>query len=285
MRGKKIAITGGSGFIGGALVKEFLAAGQDIVSFQRVVNNSNIEVRIFDLGCIDSMPPGIFSDIDVVIHTAALVHSKAAQEEEHIFLNFEATRSLFERCEIDGVGRFIFISSVAVYGVSSSREVLNIKTPIAPISSYAKSKLRCEEYLLSRTSDIKITILRLPLVYGEGAPGNYGALEKIAHSKLPLPFLNLKNRRSMIGADKVAKLIFKILVNKNEYLGLHLVAEKKPFSTEQIVRNLRAHHGISPMLFQCPLLIIRLILNVLGKKKLYEQLFENLEFSSSIEVE
>jgi nucleoside-diphosphate-sugar epimerase len=281
----KVGITGGNGFIGKKIILELLEKHMHIISMQRSSQNiDGVEIRNFDLSNISDKTKDIFSDIDVVIHTAALVHNRSANRKSHQKINFDATIKLVEICKSVGVQYFIFLSTVGVYGVSSSVEKISLKNKVNPISEYAKSKLDVENILLSNNSQMQVSILRLPLVYGDAAKGNFRLLEKIADTPIPLPFLNIKNKRSMVSVENVAKIIGVMVRNKNKYLGLHLLAEKKSFSTEEIIKTIKINKERRLLLFPVPTLVMKFIMNMLGQKKLYQQLFEDLEFKSSIDL-
>ena len=281
----KVGITGGNSFIGKKIILELLEKHMHIISMQRSSQNiDGVEIRNFNLSNISDKTKEIFSDIDVVIHTAASVHNRFTSRKSHQKINVDATIKLVEICKSVGVQYFIFLSTVGVYGVSSSVEKISLKNKVNPISEYAKSKLNVENILLSNNSPMQVSILRLPLVYGEAAKGNFRLLEKIADTPIPLPFLNIKNKRSMVSVENVAKIIGVMVRNKNKYLGLHLLAEKKSFSTEELIKAIRINKERRLLLFPVPKLVMKFILNMLGQKKLYQQLFEDLEFKSSIDL-
>jgi len=281
----KVGITGGNSFIGKKIILELLEKHMHIISMQRSSQNiDGVEIRNFNLSNISDKTKEIFSDIDVVIHTAASVHNRFTNRKSHQKINVDATIKLVEICKSVGVQYFIFLSTVGVYGVSSSVEKISLKNKVNPISEYAKSKLNVENILLSNNSPMQVSILRLPLVYGEAAKGNFRLLEKIADTPIPLPFLNIKNKRSMVSVENVAKIIGVMVRNKNKYLGLHLLAEKKSFSTEELIKAIRINKERRLLLFPVPRLVMKFILNMLGQKKLYQQLFEDLEFKSSIDL-
>jgi nucleoside-diphosphate-sugar epimerase len=280
---KRVAVTGGSGFIGKKIVEDLLESGYKVISLQRTLKNlDNVEIRHFDLSDINSITRKMFLDVDVVIHTAALVHNHKADESAHRTLNFEATKRLFEVCEEAGIEKFVFISTVGVYGLSCSNNTITVQTKTCPISPYAISKLDSERMLLHSESSTAISVIRLPLVYGKNAPGNYGAFERLAKIKLPLPFLNTKNKRSMVSVELVAKVIKNAVASKKKYLGLHLLAEKKTYTTKEMIIRIRVQNGFSPMLFPFPRSLMKIVLSSIGKRKVYEQLYEDLEFVSTI---
>jgi nucleoside-diphosphate-sugar epimerase len=81
---------------------------------------------------------------------------------------------------------------------------------INPISDYAKSKL-CAEEFVSNKKNIKSTVLRLPLVYGDKVKGNLASLGRLA-SISPL-FLNINNARSILLIVDLLNLISKIITD------------------------------------------------------------------------
>ena len=124
----------------------------------------------------------------------------------------------------------------------------------------------------------------MPLVIGENAPGNYGFLENISKTNLPLPFSLAKNKRSVISVDVVANVILEATQSLSAFEGLHLLAESPPVSTRELIVGLRNNYGKSPNLFPIPKLIMKLILSAIGKRKIYEQLYEDLVFATSVNL-
>ena len=136
----------------------------------------------------------ILSEIDVVVHTATLVRKGQLNDKEYLDLKFESTKLLFEKCKKFSVSKFIFMNTMSVYGLTSSTSKINIKSLANPITNYAKSKFLSEQYLLSQKSTIKVSIIRLPSVYGNNAPGNFGDLEQLALDIFHCHFSELKIR-------------------------------------------------------------------------------------------
>jgi nucleoside-diphosphate-sugar epimerase len=280
-----VAVTGGNGFIGAEVLRELINNNVEAVSLQRTsINKIAVDIHQFDLSNLIDNKMSILSDIDVVVHTAALVHKGQLNEKEYLDLNFESTKLLFEKCKKFGVSKFIFLSTMSVYGLTSSTSKINIKSLVNPITNYGKSKLLSEQYLLSQKSSIKVSIIRLPTVYGNNAPGNFGDLERLALKHIPLPFLNVKNKRSMINVEVVAKVLAKISICREDSLGLHLLCEEIPFSTEFIFKKIRQDNGISLRLFFFPKFLIKFFLKLFGKQKVYERLYEDLVFTSTIKL-
>ena len=157
---------------------------------------------------------------------------------------------------------------------------------LGPLTPYAKAKSASEiELLGDKSSNIVISVFRLPLVIVENAPGNYGLLEKISKIRFPLPFGLTDNKRSVISVGIAAKVISKAAQNINIYNGLQLICESCPVSTKELVVNLRKTHLMSSNLLPIPKVIMKLFLCAVGLRKIYEKLYEDLMFTSSINVE
>ena len=180
-----IAITGGTGFVGREIVKNLLSEGFKVVSLQRnLTNTQNIEIRYIDLYLSKTIKKETLLNVDILIHAAALVHNSKIEPIKYKKMNIDATKKLFNIAKKSCVKKFIFLSSVSVYGLNSSKFSIDINFPTNPNTQYAKSKLLSEKFLLSSFhKDLKVSIIRFPLVYGENAPGNYGLLEKICRTK------------------------------------------------------------------------------------------------------
>jgi nucleoside-diphosphate-sugar epimerase len=282
-----VGVTGGTGFIGRRLIQSLIEEGFDVVSLQRSQRSESlVQIRHFDLSSIETVNDDLLKGIDVVIHAAALVHNASAKECQHNLLNYDVTTKLFNLSKVVGVKKFIFVSTVGVYGVSSLSSPIDINTQINPQTAYAKAKHLSETVLLEKsTSNIAVSVMRLPLVCGENAPGNYGVLEKISKSKLPLPFGMTKNKRSIVSVELVAKVLIDAAKDLDRYNGLQLLAEDPPVSTKDLVVQLRSHNSMSPNLVPVPKFMMKFLLAALGKRKIYEQLYEDLVFVSSINTE
>ena len=69
--------------------------------------------------------------------------------------NYKATKFLVDQCIKYKVKKFIYLSTISVYGLTSSKSKININFPVNPITNYAKSKLLSENYLLSKKKKLK----------------------------------------------------------------------------------------------------------------------------------
>jgi len=281
---KTIGLSGGTGFCGKGIISKALVKKLQIVSYQRRYEpDKPYTIREFSLETISAMEASFFRGVDTFVHTAALAHKKYQCASKYRSLNYHATKDLFHKCVEAGVKQFIFFSTVGVYGLTSSTDNIRLDSMVDPKNAYARSKLDAENYLMEHAPfyDIEVLILRFPLIYGPGVPGNLGLLTTVSRWPIPLPFKNVKNRRSMISIDNVGNLITDIASRKIKWTGVQLVAEPEPFSTESIILHQRKNEEKPVMLFSMPKLLIKMMFSLIGRKTMYCQLYEDLVFESS----
>lgn len=156
-----------------------------------------------------------FSEFDTILFCAAIVHKKKGlyTEEEYEEINCELPVALAKKAKEEGVSQFVFLSSMAVYGLEGnigSTVLIDKGIEPDPKSYYGKSKYKAEFFLLKEQTDFFIvTVVRPPMVYGENCPGNYQRLKRIVLKYKVFP--NIKNQRSMISishlCEKLSELI------------------------------------------------------------------------------
>ena len=187
------------------------------------------------------------------------------------------------KCAEVGVKKFIFVSTVAVYGKFHSDCILDVNSPVEPKTPYAVSKLEAERFLQKQSNGkMVISIVRLPLVYGINAPGNIQVLVKLLSILRITPTSRVANKRSIINVEELCSLLCKMSENIEIYPGLQLFSKTEPMSTHQLIKKIEIDNNISVLSFSMPLWPIKFILQITRKQSLYEQLFGNLVFKSSI---
>jgi len=184
-----------------------------------------------------------FSQYDVVFHVAGIAHVSSDPKMEDLYykVNRDLTIETAEKAKAEGVKQFIFMSSIIVYGdSSSSKRVIDKNTVPTPSNFYGNSKLQAEEGIKHLESDdFKIVVLRPPMIYGEGSKGNYPKLSKLAQ-KIPI-FPDIDNERSMLHIDNLCEFI-KVMIDYEE-TGLYFPQNKEYVKTSELVRTIAEVHG------------------------------------------
>ena len=154
VKGKKVLVTGGAGFIGSFAVEALVAAGAQVTVLDNLSTGRReflrgVEGRITfvegDLGdrqLLDRLLPGT----DSVWHLAANpeVRTGATDPSGHYEQNVALTFGLLEAMRRHGVGHLVFTSTSTVYGRATVMPTPEDYGPLLPISVYGACKLACE---------------------------------------------------------------------------------------------------------------------------------------------
>jgi nucleoside-diphosphate-sugar epimerase len=177
----RILVTGGAGFVGSAIVRELLLDDSpldvasvkvfDIKPFDDIIDSRITYIRgdICNLKDIT----GACADVDIVIHTAAVVDWGTKKPEEVYAANFIGTQHVLQACKENNVGMLLFTSSLDT--VITGRPLINIDEdqpyPQKHLNMYCESKCLAEKLVLEENSDrLRTMVLRPSDVWGEGDP-------------------------------------------------------------------------------------------------------------------
>ncbi|MBU2650342.1 MAG: NAD-dependent epimerase/dehydratase family protein [Bacteroidetes bacterium] len=204
MNQPNVLITGGNGFLGKAIVKEFLD------------NDSPLRpgsLTVFDIKDTGSKVDGVEyvqGDIldynlllealqgkDIVIHSAAIVDWGTKSDKEVLDVNLEGTKNVIRACRESGVKYLIFTGSVdAVFG---GKPLINVDEshpyPEKHSNSYCTSKYLAEKLILEENDDVlKTCVLRGSDIYGEDDPYHISSLINMAKGGFYVRLGNGKTR-------------------------------------------------------------------------------------------
>ncbi|QLC20739.1 NAD(P)H-binding protein [Parasphingopyxis sp. CP4] len=184
---KNLAVTGGTGFVGGHLLRMAVAAGYRVKALTRKEQSAYegiewVSGRLSDSNSLQQLAEGA----DAVIHIAGAI--RAEDRDGFAGPNIEGTRHMLAAAEAAGVRRFVHISSLA------ARE--------PALSDYGWSKAESETLVQESSTDW--TIIRPPAVYG---PGDGETLELFAMAKRGLVITPPSGRASLIHVEDLCALI------------------------------------------------------------------------------
>lgn len=283
-----IAVTGASGFLGGALVRALKQSPKYRPISMKRVKCAKEEIEI-DLSVPFEVEEALREQqVEVVVHCAARAHilNDTAQSpiDEYRAVNTYATIRLAQQAVAAGVKRFVFISSAKVNGECSDLGcALTEFVSKAPVDPYAISKHEAEIELvrLAEKTGMEVVILRPPLVYGAGVKANFAALMKLSRTALPLPFGAINNKRSLISLDNLIDIICCCLEHPAAANQTFLVSDDDDVSTTELIKELADAYHSRLKLIPVPTSILSGLLSVLGKKNIAERLFGSLQLDIS----
>lgn len=286
----KVVVTGAGGFVGRSLVGALSQLPQwsvTAVSRNAYFGLGDRRVRYMRINAVDGFTcwSSILSGQDVVVHVAAVAHQLGNSRDvldEYRRVNVDGTLNLARQAIAADVKRFVFISSIGVNGNASSTpfRVADCENPQNP---YALSKLEAEKGLASLMSEGRgeLVIIRPPMIYGFGAPGNFERLVKLVRLGLPLPFKSLSNRRSFVAIDNLIDLISACLNNPRAAGQVFMVSDGEDISTSEFIKSVANSLGISVRLFSVPPALLWLMARLLGKEAAAQSLLGSLQVDIS----
>lgn len=278
----RVLVTGGTGFIGRALLPTLLGQGYRVRCAMRrpaALPAGAEPVLVGDLAHVPDWRPAL-DGVAAVIHLAGLAHLPrgAARAEAFAAVNVGGTVALAEAAANAGIERLIFVSSIGVHGDRSSRPLREEDAP-EPRGAYAQSKIEAEQRLVAIASKYGMSwcIVRPPLVYGADAPGNFQRLRELIARGWPLPLGSATAKRSFIALDNLVSVLAQTLVAPQARNGLFLASDGEDVSTAEFVGGLARHMGTRIRLISVPPSLVKAAAAMVGRADDASKLFDPLQ--------
>lgn len=199
-----LLFTGASGFLG-ANIKPILALEYEIETIG-LTPQDDYQINIAE------DVPSFNHQYSVILHAAGKAHTvpKTEAEKQAFFdVNYQGTVNLCRALEKSGVPKaFIFISTVAVYGLEFGKNVTE-EHPLKGNTPYALSKIQAEQFLIDwcEKHNVILSIIRPSLIAGPNPPGNLGNMIRGIKTGRYLSIGGGKARKSVLMVQDIANLI------------------------------------------------------------------------------
>lgn len=175
----KVLVTGGSGFIGSALISLLLKEDHEVVSVdikEPYFKTENLEFKKLDLLNLDDAL-SCLKDVDVIFHLAGVVLNVMRKEPYRSSgINVDITRNVLEACRLNSVNKVIFASSFYVYDGINENMIVNEATPLDTLNMelFGASKVFGESLIkeYNRRFKLNYVILRFGSAFGFGKSSN-----------------------------------------------------------------------------------------------------------------
>jgi nucleoside-diphosphate-sugar epimerase len=206
----KILLTGANGFLGKYINDYFVDKKNKVIKIGKSNRNDILSDLSIDI-------PNLQNDqFSIVVHVAGKAHflpKNKLQEKVFYDVNVLGTKNLLT--SIDNLSikpkAFVFISTVAVYGLSNGINI-NENMPLNAKDAYGHSKILAEKMVENwcEENDVICTILRLPLVIGINPLGNLKSMIEGIKKGYYVNIGGGKARKSMVLAKDIAGFIYTV---------------------------------------------------------------------------
>ena len=280
----KVLVTGYTGFLGSALVRELQGAGACLCLAGRMAVGSmarGVSYHLIrDLNRNTDWYPAL-EGVDSVVHLAARVHQFDIDNEAAYWeANVHGTIQLARQAAKAGVRRFVFLSTIKVNGdFTDAGFPFRAHDNAFPEGDYARSKYEAECRLLELASEtgLEVAIIRPALVYGSGAKGNLLHLMNWIVSGRPLPFGAIENRRTLCSLRNLCSLIIICLSHPKAVNKIFLAGDGVSVSTPELIECIGNSLGRTPLLISVPSTVLRWSLVLVGRQEIWTRLGLSLE--------
>jgi UDP-glucose 4-epimerase len=227
----KILITGKNSYIGNSFF-EWVKEHEPTFEVNQV---SLRNVNLSDLS---------FKGYDVIFHVAGIAHITSSKKliPEYFRVNRDLAIEVAKKAKEEGVKQFIFTSSMAIYGDDfpiGFIKPIDINLP-KPTNVYGQSKLEADlEIQKLNDTFFKTVILRIPMVYGKEAKGNFLKLFSFANSNALNP--QIINKRSVLNINNLSEII-RVLIQQSKS-GIYYPQDKEHFTTSNFIKKVRDYSG------------------------------------------
>jgi dihydroflavonol-4-reductase len=252
-------VTGGTGFIGGAVVRRLLQEGHQVRALVRPGSDTQqveglpVERVAGDLRDAESLRRGV-QGCDVVFHVAALYAYWGYPWEEFYQTNVEGTRNLMQASLEEGVERVVYTSSIAVLGSNQDGTPATEEAPSSledRIGPYQRSKFLAEEVARDFARE------GLPVVIvNPSTPVGVGDHKPTPTGQIIVDFLNgrmfgyLETGLNVVDVDVVAA--GHLLAAERGRLGERYILGGENLTLKQVLDILAEVSGRPPVSFRVP---------------------------------
>lgn len=279
-------VTGANGFVGRALLHSLKVRGVKTRGSIRRMDYA--QPGLDDFCVVGNLSSNTdwsqaLSGVDVVYHLASTVHRPDIVDPKVYYETItQASLHLAKQAQAAGVKRFIYVSTAHVYAPTSPVP-LKEDTVKIPATPYAKAKLAAEEALVefAAQSQWEIVIVRPPLVYGNEVRANFGSLINLVKKFRLLPFGDASAKRSFVGIHNLVSFLQLCATHNAAKNGIFNISDDEDLSVAELCQLLA--QVLEKKIYLLPISdkLMKIAFTSLGKKTVYEKLFQPLQLDIS----
>jgi nucleoside-diphosphate-sugar epimerase len=259
----RLLVTGGTGFIGSHLAEHGRKLGAEVVVLglaDRPEEQANVEL-LRRQGV--EVLPGSITDAELcgravrgathVFHLAVAMREGAKSDQFFESVNLDGTRALLEASAKGGVRRFVYCSTIGIYG-HRAPGVTRENSPLAPGNIYERTKVAAERLVreFGAQRSLPWTILRPADVYGPRDQRLLKLFKGVAAGRFPL-FGAGEGRRHMVYVDDVVSGFFRACERDQALGDAFILAGPKACTLRELIEEVQQATGSARYGFRLPL--------------------------------
>jgi len=170
----RIAVTGGSGFVGARLIKKLVDRGYEVtnIDIKEADEKRNVTYKAADITNLEEVK-SVLRNVDVVYHLAGFVLEVVRSKPlEGVHVNVGGTANVLEACRLNGIEKILFASSFYVYDGIDDKLRVNEETTLngSKMELFGLTKLIGERMIegCAKKYGLKYVIFRFGSIYGPG---------------------------------------------------------------------------------------------------------------------
>lgn len=246
----KILITGVHGFVGSNLV-EYLKAENEIYGLDIVAPDKDGVVKTFSW---DDLDAGLVPAMDAIIHLAGKAHDTKNKSAAEVYfkVNTGLTQKIYDYFLASSTSKFIFFST-AKAAADRVESVLTEEVVPAPVGPYGESKIKAEEYVLSKDlpEGKQVYIFRPCMIHGPGNKGNLNLLYSVVRKGIPWPLGAFENRRTFTSVENICFAVNGVLT-KDVPSGIYNMGDDEALSTNELIEEICKSLGKKAHIWRLP---------------------------------
>ena len=261
-----ILVTGACGFVGTNL-SNYLKDNHTLWALDILEKPTTAYSNYYSWNDLDTLP---WDEVNTIIHLAGKAHDTKPRgrqcgdamhcvSTEYFAINTGLTRTIFDYFLQSKATQFIFFSSVKAVADTIEGDFLTEDVVPKPIGPYGESKIKAEEYILSKEQRIagqarndnkRVYILRPCMIHGQGNKGNLNLLYNIVSKGIPWPLGAFDNKRSFLSIDNLSYIVEQFIL-QNPESGIYHLADDEPVSTNELIKLIAESKGKKAKLWNC----------------------------------